>query len=113
MSVRSTILAAAALVAGIAAPAFAQSPEFIEVSYGDLNLTSDAGRQVLDSRIAGAAEQLCGQARSIELTWNAAVQTCRSETIAQTRPQRDAALRYGTVEIAQAAPAVRVSRAAN
>lgn len=117
MFVRAPILAAAAIAAMIAnvaavAPALAQGAPSVEVSYGDLNLTSDAGRQILDRRIANAAAQLCGEARPVELTWNAAVEACRSETIASTQPQRDAAVRYGTVQIASA-PVVRVSRAAN
>ena len=118
MFVRTPILAAAAVAAILAnvaaiAPALAQPTPSVEVSYGDLNLASTAGREILDRRIANAAASLCGEARAVELTWNAAVQACRSETIALTQPQRDAAVRYGTVQVAQAAPLVRVSRAAN
>jgi UrcA family protein len=118
MSIRTPILAAAAVVAMIAnlaavTPALSQPLESVELSYQDLNLASAAGRNVLDRRIAGAAAQLCGQARAIELSWNAAVQTCRTETIALTQPQRDAAVRYGTVQIASSDQIVRVSRAAN
>ena len=118
MSVRTPVLAAAAIAAMIVnvaavAPVLAQPMPSVEVHFADLNLGSDAGRTVLDRRIANAADQLCGEARPIELTLNAAVQACRSETIALAQPQRDAAVRYGTVQIAQAAPVVRVSRAAN
>ena len=118
MSIRTPILAAAAVAAMIAnvaaiTPAFSQPIESVEISYHDLNLASAAGRNVLDRRIAGAAAQLCGQARAVELTWNAAVQTCHAETIASTQPQRDAAVRYGTVQIASSDQIVRVSRAAN
>ena len=118
MFVRAPILAAAALAALLAnaaavGPAFAQSAPAVEVFYGDLNLASDAGRSVLDRRIAAAAAQLCGHARPAELRRNAAVRACRTETIAQTQEQRDSAVRYGTVRIADAAPLVRVSRAAN
>lgn len=119
MIVRSSVLAAAAVAAlalnlATVAPALAQSAPSIAVSYQDLNLSGAAGRDVLDRRIANAAEQLCGEASTVELTWNAAVQACQAETIAQTQAQRDAAVRYGTVQvIAQADPVVRVSRAAN
>lgn len=117
MFVRAPILAAAAIAALAAnvvavAPAFAQQGDTVEVSYGDLNLASGAGRAILDARIADAAEQLCGEARKVELTLFAAVEACRTETVAVAQPQRDAAVRYGTVEIASA-PVVRVSRAAN
>ena len=119
MFARPYILAAAALVAGLniglaagAAPAFASSPEGITVSYADLNLASVAGRDILDRRIAGAAEQLCGQARPVELSWAAAVETCRAETIALTQPQRNAAVGLrGTVQVSEAN--LRVNRAAN
>ena len=119
MSVRSSVLAAAAVAAslvtlGAAVPAVAQAPEGLYVDYADLNLTTDTGRAVLDRRIAGAAAQLCGFSRSVELGWAAAVEACRADTIALTQPQRNAAVRYGTVQVSQAtAPVVRVSRAAN
>ena len=120
MFVRPSILAAAILVAGIvdftiaAAPALAQAPAAITVGYADLNLSSAAGRNALDRRIANAAEQLCGYAHPLELGWAAAVESCRAETIAATQPQRNAALGLsGTVEISQADQIVRVNRAAN
>jgi len=118
MSVRTPILAAAAVAAMIAnvvavAPAFAQPLHSIEVGYQDLNLTGDAGRAILDRRIADAAAELCGQSRKVELRWDAAVRACRTETVALTQPQRNAAVRYGTVEVASADAIVRVSRAAN
>lgn len=118
MSVRTSVLAAAAVAAMIAnvaavAPALAQTAPSVEVFYGDLNLAGTSGRNALDRRIASAAAQLCGEARAVELTWNAAVQACRTETIASVQEQRDAAVRYGTVQVADAAPVVRVSRAAN
>ena len=119
MFVRPSILAAAVLVAGfanagiVAGPAFAQS-QGIEVFYGDLNLGNVAGRDVLDRRIANAAAEICGQFRNVELSWAAAVQACRTETIALTEPQRNAAIGLsGTVQVSDAGQTVRVSRAAN
>ena len=120
MFVRPSILAAAVLVAGLvnvgvaAVPAVAQAPEGIEVSYADLNLASTAGRQVLDRRIAGAAEQLCGKFSPVDLSFAEAVQACRAETIALTQPQRNAAIGLGgTVEVSDASQSLRVNRAAN
>ena len=122
MSVRTTILAAAAVAATMvnigvaAAPALAQGSETIAVSYADLNLASDVGRNVLDRRIASAAGQLCGQALLADLGDSAAVRACLDATIASVQPQRDAVLgnRYGTVQISQAGGgSIRVSRAAN
>ena len=119
MFVRPSILAAAALTAGLvtlgvaAAPAAAQPIPSVLVSYADLNLASTAGREILDRRIANAAGQLCGAFSPVELNWAEAVRECRALTIADTQPQRDAALRHGTVQVSSADRAVRVSRAAN
>ena len=119
MFVRSTVLAAAAVAATLlsfsaAVPAIAQSTPAVEVPYGDLDLGDVAGRNILDRRIANAAAQLCGNFRAIEMDWATAVRACRSETIALTQPQRNAAIgRHGTVEVANAASVLRVSRAAN
>ena len=118
MFVRSSVLAAAAVAAlalnlATVAPALAQSAPSVAVTYQDLNLASAAGREILDRRIANAAGQLCGAYTAVELTWAAAVLECREQTIADTQPQRDAALRHGTVQISSADRAVRVSRAAN
>ena len=120
MSVRSSLLAAAAVAASLAtlgvaaAPAVAaEATESVTVSYADLNLTNDAGRAVLDRRIASAAAQLCGDHRVLELRWANAVEACRDATIDSAQAQRDAAVRYGTVEVSEAAPLVRVTRAAN
>jgi UrcA family protein len=119
MTLRSTILAAAAVAAtllnlGAVAPAFAQSPETVAVSYADLNLANPVGREALDRRIADAASELCGAFNPVELGRAAAGRACLSETIASVQPQRDAALahRYGTVQVSQAEQVVRVSRAA-
>ena len=114
MSVRSTILAAAAVAAcnlGLAAPALAQVAPSIAVSYADLDLTDNQGRSTLDRRIANAAEQLCGSYQPIELSWAAAVRTCQSETIALTQPQRDAAMGVrGEVQVSSADRVIRVNR---
>ena len=120
MSVRSTILAAAAIVVGFAnlslavAPAMAQGQDTISVSYADLNLANPAGRDLLDRRIAGAVSQLCGDFSPVELGRAAAGRACIAETLAAVQPQRDAAIGHrGTVRVSEANLMVRVSRAAN
>jgi UrcA family protein len=120
MFVRSTSLAAAAVAAGLltlglaAAPAVAQPVETVLVSYADLDLASQIGRQRLDRRIAYAAEQVCGGYSPVELRWAAAVRACQFETIADVAPQRDAAIGLrGTVRVSSADRVLRVSRAAN
>lgn len=113
MFVRSTILAAAALVAGTAAvPALAQGQETVTISYADLNLANQAGREAFDRRIAGAVAELCGAVNPVELGRAAIGRACIAETLAAVQPQRDAAIGHrGTVEVANLT--VRVSRAAN
>ncbi|MGZ8282882.1 MAG: UrcA family protein [Allosphingosinicella sp.] len=120
MSVRTTFLAAAAVVAGLCniglgvSPALAQSADGIAVSYADLDLATQPDRQRLDRRIANAAEQLCGRYSPLELDWALAVRACQSETIALTQPQRDAAMGIrGEVQVSSADRVIRVNRAAN
>lgn len=121
MSVRSALFAAAAIVAGFlniglaAGPAVAQTQETIAVSYADLNLASEAGRDLLDRRIAGAAGALCGDFNPIELGRAALGRACLGATLAAVQPQRDAALgaRRGTVRVSQADLTLRVTRAAS
>jgi UrcA family protein len=112
MSVRSSILAVAAVAAGLAtvtaaAPAVAGQLASVEVEYQDLNLTNAAGQASLDRRIASAARELCGDYMPVELKWRELSRACQAEVIASAAPQRNALVageRYA---------ALRVSRAAN
>ena len=68
----------------------------------------------LDRRIADAAGSSAAATAPAELGWAAAVRACQSETIADTQPQRDAAIGLrGTVRVSSADRVLRVSRAAN
>src|SRR4030095_17172164 len=97
-----------------AAPAVPQPVETVLVSYADLDLASQVGRQRLDRRIANAAEQVCGGYSPVELRWAAAVRACQFETIADVAPQRGGAIGLrGTVRVSSADRVLRVSRAAN
>ena len=119
MFVRLTRHAAAAvavgyLALGLAAPCAAQPVETINISFADLNLDNLAGRERLDRRIAAAASQLCGDYSLKDLGRASEVRACQEETIADTRPQRDAAFGLrGNVEVTSADRVMRVSRAAN
>jgi UrcA family protein len=113
MSVRSSILAVAAIAAGFAtiglgaAPAVAGQLDAVMVRHQDLNLANSAGQAALDRRIAAAARRVCGDYLLVELKWNEMSRLCRQEVIASAASQRDALVggqRYA---------AVRVSRAAN
>ncbi len=117
MNIRSTILAAAAIVAGLcnvgigAAPAFAQPLDNIEVAYQDLNLTHVAGRDRLDRRIAAAAERICGSYLITELKFDQLSRACQADVVASVQARRDALVsgeRYASLE-----PTLRVTRAVN
>ena len=69
--IRKLIIASAILVLGI--PAIASSSQFVNdegdtvvrVSYADLNLSSQAGLDVLYSRLQAASNSFCGPRRSL------------------------------------------------
>ena len=69
--VRKLLIATAVVILG--APAIASSAPFINdegdtvvrVSYADLNLSSQAGLEVLYRRLQGAADSVCGPRRSL------------------------------------------------
>jgi UrcA family protein len=89
MNVRSTFLALAATLAAAAftaTPASAQT-DSVTIGYGDLNLASQASRAVLDRRIDGAADQICGEAAPLQLKLNALGRTCRADVLAEARAQ--------------------------
>ena len=84
---RSTFLALAAVAAvAVATPAAAQA-DSVTIGYGDLNLASQSGRQALNRRIDGAADQLCGDVAPLQLKANAMSRTCRADVVADARAQ--------------------------
>jgi len=96
----AALLAASALVA----PTVGQAAETnsVRVSYADLNLTSDFGRNSLQNRIAFAAETVCGPADLLREPFTQKVRECRTATIADVQPAYQAAVnsaRRGTVEV--------------
>jgi len=105
MSPRSTFLALAAAAAAATTPAVAQTNS-VTIGYGDLNLASQAGRNVLDRRIDGAARQLCGDFSPLELKMVALGRTCRAGVLADARAQ------LARVIVDDQLAAITVSRAA-
>jgi UrcA family protein len=55
----AAIAASVAFTAASAGPAYAQDMRVRAVSYADLDLSRDAGKATLASRIAAAAKQVC------------------------------------------------------
>jgi len=89
-----TFAAAAALTAAVATPALADDQRHeAQVAYADLDLTSDAGVDRLDSRIRSAVNRVCDAGASpdrIEMRW---VRDCRRQTTEQVNFARDEAVR--------------------
>ena len=90
-----TILAAALAASFTAAPAIAQNApnvRSIAVSYADLDLGSEAGRETFDNRLRQAVRELCGHASSSDLRGQNRIDTCREQLSARAAQQRDIAL---------------------
>ncbi|MGB3472906.1 MAG: UrcA family protein [Erythrobacter sp.] len=78
-----------------ASPALSQNtPPSVSVSYAGLDLTSEAGRETLDRRLAQATRSVCGGKPSMrELAKMAAFRECVAATKAGYEAQRVAALK--------------------
>jgi len=85
------ILAAAAVIAASAlvGPTVSQAAttNSYRVSYADLNLASDHGRQSLQRRIAFGARVVCEIEDSRELALAAATNACRGDAVESARPE--------------------------
>ena len=97
-------LAALATASGLLVPTATQAAttNSYRVSYADLNLASDGGRQTLERRIAFGARVVCEIEDSRELALAAATKACRSGAINGVQPAYEAAVaaaRRGTVEL--------------
>jgi UrcA family protein len=91
---RARSLTAAALLSAMLAtiPVAASAGEAltVTVSAGDLNLATNAGRTVLQNRIALAVEKVCAPVRG-QTPWEVeAYRTCRTTARASAVPQFDA-----------------------
>jgi UrcA family protein len=90
-----TTLAAAIVATFTAAPALAQDAPAVRsvaVSYADLDLGSEAGREAFDNRLRQAVRDVCGTASSADLRGQNRVDSCRDELTARAAQQRDVAL---------------------
>ena len=105
----SLVIAAAVIAAAVPAIASAQPPRgSIAVSYRDLDLGSEAGRQSLQSRISGAVRRVCGHSESPGLKEWAERERCLRETAARGLAQaRTAIARASRERLSGAALAAR------
>lgn len=95
---------AIALLAALPAPVLAQQPgkdvpgSEVRVSYADINLRTQAGRQTLDRRITQAVNSVCfDTSGSVDMARKMAVRRCVVETQAQVEPQRNRILATGSM----------------
>jgi UrcA family protein len=82
----AAVIAAGICIAGATGAAAQQVPQTAKVSYAGLDLSSQAGREVMERRIKQAAEQLCGDVKTERLrTVREETARCVRETIAGTK----------------------------
>ena len=88
-------------VPAFSAPVPAQSVSIVHTT--DLDLSTDAGRAVLDHRLVIAAHDVCGTAADFDLSGKNEIRACRAETLAKARAQSaQLASRTGAVLVAAA-----------
>lgn len=104
------ILAIAAGAAALSSPAATMEREPTQsmmVRYGDLDLTTTRGEHRLRTRIANAANLVCGQADARNLQAMSAWRACRAQAMSGASVQAEAALTSAKTRLAQASvPAV-------
>ena len=92
-------LALAATVLPLSA-AHAGEPRAADVSYADLDLSSEAGQAIFDRRIERAVEAVCGKMEG-KPTFDRAVRECQAETRIAAKTSRDIAVaEYGRERLA-------------
>ena len=72
-------------VPAFSAPVPAQSVSIVHTT--DLDLSTDAGRAVLDHRLVIAAHDVCGTAADFDLSGKNEIRACRAETLAKARAE--------------------------
>jgi UrcA family protein len=108
-------LAAIAVAGALLVPTVSQAqvPDSVRVSYADLNLTALPDQDRLQHRIVFAAKVVCGPSDQRDIPFTIAVGECRTATIADVRPQYEAAVakaRHGTVHVLDSAALIVTAR---
>ena len=101
-------LAAIAVASALLVPTVSQAAtaDQVSVSYADLNLRGQMGRDKLIRRIDYAAQSVCAVSQATDLAAIGAATDCHQEAIARAQPAFDAAIRSALN------PSVTVSSAA-
>lgn len=95
----------------VSLPAAAGNGKSVQVSYSDLNLTSAAGKQAFERRIARAADAVCGNpATARDLVASAHRKRCVVAALDSARPAIELAFRNAaTQQLAAREQSVRVA----
>ena len=103
-TIKTFTTAAFAIAAAAALPmsaANASAERSVNVSYADLNLSTEAGQRVFDRRIENAIEELCGKLEG-RPTFDSSVRRCQMETRVAAMQSRDIAVAsYNTTQLAR------------
>ena len=91
---RISLIAAFGAGVALTGPAFAQGTEraTAEVHFGDIDLTSQAGVEQLNRRIAHAADTVCGRPDVRQLKERSAASKCRESALADAAPKVELAV---------------------
>ena len=106
---KSTLITMAAIaVCGAAAPAVAQDSDApqVAVRYDDLNLSTTAGRDRLDTRVRTAIRAMCTDSSRLTLRQRAVAQDCMAQAKRSIEPQLAALLNGSTAKFASDKPPV-------
>lgn len=96
------LLAASVSLAGFAVPAAASEDELprVVVHYGDLDMSSIAGRKRLSMRVAGAVKQVCGSEAQRDLRRQAQSRACRVQAMQKVERELASVVNGHGVELA-------------
>jgi UrcA family protein len=101
------MLAAPLMAAGINAPAFAESEtRSVTVSYDDLDLSSESGRERLTTRVQMAVKRVCGSADRQTLRERAARQACELNARREADTQLASLFNGSSARLAEQRPVV-------
>jgi len=108
-------VAALAVASALLVPTVSQAAtaDTASVSYADLNLRGQAGRDTLIRRINFAAESVCAVRQATDLAQYKASSDCQDGAIARAQPAYDAAVRAAlnpTVTVSSAAALIVTAR---
>ena len=105
----SGAVSVAAFVLPFAAMAAPPDGQSVVVRYSDLDLTTNVGTQMLQTRINHAARAVCGDADTRDLLGMHEVQHCRKVALGSAAPQVEVAIAQARNGRAFAANDVKVS----